>query len=274
MDQRRRLEILKGSFESGTIGKEEYDKLKEKLEPQVKQFNENLEETKNADEHESPKKYSEKTLIISIGVIISLLAAILAFSFINKQQPKTLEELHVLNLKGKLNPSQGYVYKGVYSFVSLDNQWYTQLTSPKGTKTYSLALRYSPNDLKDIVIEGQLDSKLFDNKSEFYYTFNPIGKELSFVTLAVADFSTHMARVFEKMPIAACDRNETEPCKTIPIVTCEDNDKLVLYVKESPRFRVYYNDNCIVVEGNNFDLVKGVDRVLYNLYNIMEQEEV
>jgi len=47
----------------------------------------------------------------------------------------------------------------------------------------------------------------------------------------------------------------------------------VLYVKESEKFRVYYNDNCIVVEGNGFDLVKGVDRILYNLYNVMEQEE-
>ena len=57
-------------------------------------------------------------------------------------------------------------------------------------------------------------------------------------------------------------------------MTCEDVGKLVLYIKESDRFRTYYNNNCIVVEGNGFDLVKGVDRVLYNLYGIMKQEEV
>jgi len=127
--------------------------------------------------------------------------------------------------------------------------------------------------LKDIAIEGNLNAKQFDNSTEFYVTYNPLGNDFSYVALAVADFDTHMAKVFEKKPIAACDRNETEPCKTRPIVTCRDSDKIVLYIKESERLRVYYNNNCIVVEGNGFDLVKGVDRILYNLYNIMEQEE-
>ena len=181
--------------------------------------------------------------------------------------------LHVLNLKGKLKPEQGYVYKGVYSFVKFDNFWYTGLNSPKGTKTYSMNFRYSPNELKDIVIEGSLDRDFFNSKNEFYPTFNPTGNELTHVQLAIADFDTHLAKVFEKNPIGSCDRNETQICKSRPIVTCDDKDKLVLYVKESEKFRAYYNGNCIVVEGKGFDLVKGVDRILYNLYNIMGQEE-
>ena len=91
--------------------------------------------------------------------------------------------------------------------------------------------------------------------------------------MAIADFDTHMSKVFEKNPIGACDRNETDACKTIPIVTCADKDKVVLYVKESQKFRAYYNENCIVVEGSGLELVKGVDKVLYNLYGIMGQEE-
>lgn len=272
-DPRKKLDVLKGSFESGIITQKEYEKWKEILEPDVKELDKNIEEMNKADAQKEPEKSSEKTLIISIAIIVLLLIFILAFSILNKPQPKTLEDLHVLNLKGKLRPSQGYVYKGVYSFITLDNLWYTQLTSLKGTKIYSLALRYSPKDLKDIVIEGNLNNNFFNNQSKFYNTFNPTGKELSYVSLAIADFSTHMSKVFEKEPIGACDRNETEPCKTRPIVTCEDTDKLVLYIKESERFRTYYNNNCIVVEGQGFDLVKGVDRILYNLYNIMEQEE-
>ena len=297
MDPRKQLEILKGSFESGIIDKEEYEKWKEKLEPDVKEFDKKIEEINKEPEEQSKKssnaselderelasasrkqitrsQSSEKVLIISIAVIVLLFIAVLAFSVFYKQQPKTLEDLHVLNLKGELKPEQGYVYEGVYSFVTLDNLWYTQLTSPKGTKIYSLALRYSPRDLKDIVIEGNLDKDFFDQQSEFFVTFNPTGREFSYIGLAVADFNTHMSKVFEKKPIAACDRNETEPCKNRPIVTCEDKDKLVLYIKESERFRAYYSNNCIVVEGDGFDLVRGVDRILYNLYNIMEQEEV
>lgn len=276
MNPKKKLDILKGSLESGIIDKEEYKRLEEKIEPESKEFEKKIEDKKIEEFHndiEEPKK-SEKPLLITIIVIALLFISILAFSIFNKQEPKTLEDLHVLNLKGKLKPGQGYVYKGVYSFVTLDNLWYTQLSSPKGTKVYSLALRYSPKDLTDIIIEGNLDTQLFNNKSEFFVTFNPTGKEFSFIGLAVADFNTHMSKVFEKNPIAACDRNETDPCQSRPIVTCGDKDKLVLYVKEADKFRTYYNENCIVVEGKGLDLVRGVDRVLYNLYGIMEQEEV
>lgn len=273
MDPRRKIDILRGSFESGILDREEYEKEKENLKPSVEELDKKIEEINKAENQEEPKKSTEKVLIISIVAIILLFIAIVAFGILSKPQPKTLEELHVLNLQGKLKPQQGYVYKGVYSFVTFDNLWYTQLSSPKGTKIYSLALRYSPRELKDIVIEGALDADLFDNQSEYYVTFNPTGKDFSSVGLAVADFNTHMTKVFEKKPIAACDRNETEACKTRPIVTCNDADKLVLYIKESDKFRTYYNNNCIVVEGSDFDLVKGVDRILYNLYDIMAQEE-
>ena len=298
MDPRKKLDVLKGSFESGIINKEEYERWKEKLEPDAEELDKKIEEVSKTDVHEEPKKSSnaseqgderargelshltetrsqstEKILVISISVIILLLVSILAFSIFNKQQPKTLEDLHVLNLKGKLKPEQGYEYKGVYSFIKLDNLWYTQITSPKGSKVYSLALRYSPKDLKDIVIEGNLNKEFFDNQSEFFVAFNPTGKDFSSVGLAVADFNTHMSKVFEKKPIAACDRNETDACRSRPIVTCENNDKLVLYVRESERLRAYYNSNCIVVEGKGFDLVKGVDRILYNLYGVMDKEE-
>ena len=214
---------------------------------------------------------SDKFLIISVVLIVLLLISIFAFSAFNNTRQKTLEELHALNFQGKLKPSEGYVYKGVYSFINISNQWYTLLNSPQGKKVYSMAFRYSPKEVENIPIEGMLDTKLFDNKGEFYVTFNPKGKELAYVVLAVADFDTHMAKVFEKMPIPACDRNETEACKTRPIISCKDTDKIVLYVQESEKVRAYYKGNCIVVEGKGLDLVKGVDRILFNLYNIMDK---
>ena len=272
MDPRKKLDVLKGSKESGIIDEEEFHSEKKKLEPEIEKFDKTIEElNKTSGEFEDAKKQSHKALIGAIIAIVLLLAAIAAFSYFYKPKQLTLEDLHVLNLQGKLKPSQGYVYKGIYSFIYLDNFWYTQLNSPKGTKTYDMAMRYSPKDLANMSIEGQLNTALFDSRTQFYVTFNPTGNSLSYVGLAVADFDTHMAKVFEKEPIAACDRNETMPCQTRPVVTCSDADKLVLYIKESDRSRVYYNNNCIVVEGNGFDLVKGVDRVLYNLYNIMGQ---
>ena len=221
-DPKKKLDVLKGSFDSGIIEKEEYEKWKEKLEPEAKEFDKKTEDIDKT-EAEEPKKSSEKVLIISVVVIILLLASLFVYSRFNKPEPLTLEDLHVLNLQGKLKPGQGYVYKGVYSFVTLDNVWYTQLQSPKGTKIYSLSLRYSPRELQDIVIEGNLDKEFFDNQTEFYVTFNPALKasdEYKYQVVAVGDFDTHMLKVFDKTPIAACDRNETDVCKDMPIITC------------------------------------------------------
>ncbi len=275
MDPRKKLEILKGSFESGIIDKEQYEKEKENIESKLGEFDMKIKESNESEVQDAAaiKKSSELALILSIIVIVILLGVIFAIKYFYKPQAKTLEEMHVLNLQGKLKPEQGFVYKGVYSFVAQDNLWFTQLSSPKGSKVYDLALRYSPRDLKNITIEGALDNEFFDNQSEYYVTFNPIGNQFSYVGLAVADFNTHMSKVFEKTPIAACDRNETQPCQSRPIVTCDNTTILVLYIKEADRFRAYYNHNCIVVEGNGFDLVRGVDRILYNLYNIMGKEE-
>ncbi len=273
-DPRRKHEILKGSFEEGVINKEELEKKEGEVAPQVEEFDKkNSDINKERDSSLDNSQSTDKPLLIAGMIIFVLVAGVIAFTLYNKPEPKTLEDLHALNLKGKLKPEQGFVYKGAYSFVTLDNQWFTQLTSPKGSKIYSLALRYSPRDLESIDIEGDLSDGIFNNQSDYYVTFNPTGKDFAYVALAVADFNTHMSKVFEKMPIAACDRNETEACSSRPIITCESSDKLTLYVVESPRPRVYYNDNCIVVEGQGLDLVKGVDRVLYNFYDIMEKEE-
>ena len=203
--------------------------------------------------------------------MVLLFAAIFFISKLTKEQPKTIEDLHLLNIQGKLKPEQGYLYKDAYSFVNVDGFWYTQLTSHTGKSLYNMNLRYSPRDLEDIHILGYMDTDLFNNATEYYVTFNPTGEDFSHVALAVADFNQHMVNVFGKKPIAACDKNETSACEDRPIITCQNTDKVVLYIKEANESLVKYDDNCIIVEGNGFDLVKGVDRVLYNFYDIMDK---
>ncbi|MBI4451840.1 hypothetical protein HY637_00275, partial [Candidatus Woesearchaeota archaeon] len=67
-DSRKKIEILKGSFESGIIGKDQYDKEKEKLESEMKKFDGKVEQA-NKPEPEEPKS-SDKPLIIGIALII------------------------------------------------------------------------------------------------------------------------------------------------------------------------------------------------------------
>ena len=139
-DPRKKMGIVKQGLEAGIIKKDEYETEKSKLEPEVKKFEKKAQEMQTEKEIiEYGEKTSDRALIISLAIIIILFVSVLAYSVFFKQQPKTLEDLHKLNLEGKLNSKQGYIYKGVYSFVTLDNLWYTQLKSPKGTKEYDLA---------------------------------------------------------------------------------------------------------------------------------------
>ena len=261
-----RLKELEESYELGMITKEEYEEKKKEIGK--------MPEHKKEDPKEEPKEAklkSDKILIIGAVLLILLFAAVFGVRYFTKEQPKTIDDLHQLNFKGKLKSDQGYLYKDVYSFVKFEDLWYTQFKSPRGSRLYNVQFRYGPKEVEDIKISGALDFNLFNNATEYYATFNPKGKDFSHVALAVADFNQHMTSIFFKQPIAACDRNETLACRDRPVITCDNTDEVVLYVKEANESKVSFDSNCIIVEGNGFDLVKEIDRVLYVFYEIMEQ---
>ncbi len=264
MRKEEKLKLIKESHESGSITKEEYDEQMEEAQK--------MEDRPANIPDPEPPKISDKYLIIGIVVLAAAFVSVMAFAYFGKEQPKTIEEMHIANLKNDLPPEKGYVYKGAYSFINIDGFWFTQIASRSGRTLYDLSMRYSPRELESIRISGWLNSTMFNNATEYYVTFDPTGKDFAHVALAAGDFNTHMVNAFLKTPIAACDRNETEPCSVRPIVTCGNTkDEIVLYVKESDTFGVSYDNNCITVEGNEFDLVKGVDRILYNFYDMMGQ---
>ena len=263
-----KLKKLEEIYEHKLISNEEYEKKKKGIEemPEKKKKDVKEEEVKEV------KLKSDKLLIIGVIVIILIFAAIIGSRYVNNPElPTTIDELHELNLKGKLKPEQGYLYKGVYSFVKFDNVWYWQLPSPSRKTLYNFNFRYSPRDLEYITIRGWLDADKFNNATQYYATFNPLGKNLTYVRLARLDYDIMMTRIFQKTPISACDRNATTACIGVPIITCENTDDIVIYYKESDELSIEYKDNSIIISGSGFDLVKGVDRVLYNLYGIMEQ---
>ncbi len=260
-----KLKKLEESFESGIISKEEYEKQKEDIEEMPEPKKEEVKE-----EVKEARLKSDRTLIVVVILLILMFIGIFSLRYFTQEKPQTIDDLHELNLKGKLKEEQGYIYNDVYSFVKFDELWYTQLISPKGTRLYNIQFRYGPKDVQEIKIFGSLNTDLLNNATDYYVTFNPTGSNFSHVALAVGDFNSHMTNIFFKKPIAACDRNETLTCINRPIITCDNTYELVLYVKETNKTRAYYDDNCIVVEGSGFDLVKGVDRILYDFYNIIE----
>ena len=216
---------------------------------------------------------TDKMLIWGIVFLVVLFAAVMGYIYWkNSQRPLTIEELHVLNLKGKLNKEQGFVYNKAYSFILYQDQWYTVLSSQTGKTHYNFAFRYSPRDVENVPLSDNLDEELFNNAAEYYITFNPTADNLSNTVLAVNDFNQHMINTFQKLPIPACDRNETEACATRSIVTCDNMNKsrdVVVYIQNSPDAAVELDGNCIVLKGEGLGQVKAVDRLLYHFYSIM-----
>ena len=267
-----KLKELEKSLEDSIISREEYEKKKMEIDETPDERPKEKEE-----EQKEVKLKSDRVLIISIILIVVAFVAMFSLFYFTKETPETIEDLHRLNLEGKLKPEQGYLYRDVYSFVKYDDLWYVQLVSPGGTRFYNVQFRYGPKEVEDINVYGYLDTDLLNNATEYYVTFDPTGNydpdnggTFSYVVLAVGDFNEHMTKIFFKKPIAACDKNETKACEGRPIINCDNTDKVVLYLKEADNLAVYYDKNCIVVEGRGFDLVKGIDRVLYQFYNIIE----
>jgi len=262
-----KLKTLEDSYESGAITKAEYEKQKKEIKSQP-----DIKPKKTKEPVKDTTVKSDRSLIFGIILLLILFGTIFGIKyFIPEEYPETIEDLHVLNYDGKLKPEQGYLYNGIHSFVNFEDLWYTELASPGGSRIYNIQFRYGPRELEDIEIEGELDLKKFNDAKNYYVTFNPRGRDFSHVALAVADFNQQMTQIFFKEPIAACDRNETFPCISRPIITCDSTEEVVLYIKEADELRVYFDDNCIVVEGTGFDLLKGIDRILLNFYQIMEQ---
>lgn len=227
-----------------------------------------LEEIKevNPEEIESKKKTSDKALIISIISITIIIAIIIGLRLFPKETPTTIDGLHSLNIQGKLKQEEGYVYNG-YSFVFTNGLWYTQVQ--RGNNLFDIALHYAPKDLEDIPIEGELNGTLFNSEKGIYITFDPLGQNLNYVALAVGEFDQNIIKAFNKMPIAACDKNETEACAARPIITCDNTNKPVLYLQQKTETKVLYNNNCMIVQGIGPEIVKATNRLLFKLYGIM-----
>jgi len=222
---------------------------------------------------EKPKEISttfgsDKLLLISIVIIVILAALLLVW--INSPKPvvvQTIDDLHLINLQGDLDPEFGYVHGG-FSFVYFDNLWYTQLAT--GNVVYDIPHHYGPRDLTEVEVVGKFNSTLFNKNQEIYITFDPEGEAENFkyMTLAIGEFDQSIVTVFNKLPIASCDK-PAEACIERPIVTCENKSLSVLYVKEAADAKVILNDNCLIVQGQGLDIVKALDRLLMILYGIM-----
>ncbi|MFH1133411.1 MAG: hypothetical protein V1735_02895 [Nanoarchaeota archaeon] len=221
---------------------------------------------REAEDTENGKEGARSWLYLGIAVAIMLVVFFsLFFLFRAKQEPpKTIEELHALNLQGKLKPDQGYIYNG-FSFVQANGLWFTQIRS--GNKQFSVPLHYGPRNLSDVAIEGKL-SPDFGYSDSFTMTFDPDDPQLGYVTLAWGELGVTLTQAFNVRLKQACTKPDDGGCSNITIGGCDLNTS-VFYFRTAPEPRVLLQGNCAIIEGNQKGLVKAADRFALVLYGVM-----
>jgi len=222
---------------------------------------------KVSEEKEVQKAVPKKFLYL-IGIIIFIFIAFLAFNFISQSTPTgniiTIDELFQKNLQGDLPEEQGYFYNE-FSFVFFDGLWYTEVQPNQNT--YQVPLHFGPKDLENISIKGKLDDRF--QKGDVYLTFNPLTSD-DFLGVAIGEISQSVSRAIGRKPIGACDRNETTSCQNRPIINCTNTDQAVIFFSQEPGPEIELKGNCLIIKGQEYDIVKAADRVLMQWYKIMD----
>lgn len=239
------------------------------------------------------KDYKLLGIIIAISLI--LLVGILAIPHFYKQTPKTIDELHQDVLDGK-EDADNYMYNG-YSFIKLGDEnigymWYTQIMNPYTSTKYEIPLHYGPKDVEEFMFSGSIE--LFMNMiygqnnyleeynvNDFninvsqelyiaYFSFDPESYDLDYINLAHHELATNLAQVLQIRLLPACTKEGDKACESVAILTCENTTVPIIVFEEANGNSIVAKDNCIRIRSFKEGMVKGVDRLLYQMYDIME----
>jgi hypothetical protein len=249
---------------------EEFNEEENKTEEEPNESENDVDEIINGNNgFEEDDEKSNKRFFVILAAIIGILILIIGGFFIFKHfstpaGTATIEDLHKLNLEGK-GGEKDYVYNG-FSFVYFDGLWYTQMQ--RDNIMWNIPLHFGPKDLENVSITGKGINDSF-KKDEVYITFDPTLKPLSYVALSAAELSSNLIKGIGVMPIAACLKNETDACSDRPIITCESGEAAI-YLKQSNETKISLEGNCVILEGQDYELVKATDRFLLQWYRIMD----
>ncbi|MFH1399408.1 MAG: hypothetical protein ABIG95_04840, partial [Candidatus Woesearchaeota archaeon] len=197
---------------------------------------------------------SETKIILTLLITFLIIVAVTAVAYNRLHKPAAQLE--------------SYTFNG-FTFVRAGVFWITQVQIEN--KLINIPLHYGPKELRHIDIAGQLNESF--NYGPIYITFDPDAKNLSMLTLAAAELSLNLAQGIDRQLIAACATNTTDACTARPIINCENTDAAVIYLREGGTPYVKFDGNCIVVRGQDKELLKAVDQLLLYWYRIYKPTE-
>ena len=209
---------------------------------------------KTKEEIEQEKKEQKKLRIIAIAVVLGCIILFFAVFF------------GVKYFYPEKEPYETITYNQ-FEFTKMAGTWYAQWQHEN--RLVNIALRYNPYEVENVTVLGELGEGF--RQSQIYITFDPYSEQDSFkyLALASAELSQSLVKAFNKQIIPACTQYHNETCENLSIVTCDDQDKAVINIVAGEPTQIVLKENCIILQGKDFDLLRAVDKLLYLWYKIL-----
>lgn len=188
------------------------------------------------------KSYTK--LVISLFIAFIMVSSILGYYY------------------GTSEDIESYKYNE-YNFKKIDNRWVTYI----GKTPYYLT--YDPKSLEDIEINRNLNLAEFNSAKKIYLTFNPDeipGEVISEMQIYFMPLLS--SKVFF---IMACTE-DIPRCEDAVLKTCSDatSEEKIIQIEIVNDTIVNYNNNCLSIQGENEDLIRAVDRIIWDMLGVME----
>ena len=216
-----------------------------------------MEKPKEQTEEEKLKEIKETArmrkiaIILVIGFILLFILALVGVKYFIKTEPIEYPKVTYNN----------------FEFTEIADTWYAQWQHENSL--VSLAMRFNPYEVENVTVLGELNENF--RKKQIYVTFDPYSEQESFkyLALAAAEMSQSLVKAFNKKIIPACTREHNETCENVTIVTCEDTEKAVIQLVAAEPTQIKLENNCITLQGKEFEIIRSVDKLLYLWYKIM-----
>jgi len=207
----------------------------------------------------------------SILIMIVIILGVLAFSFggfktydyFTSADVVNVDELHKKNLQGDLK--EGYVYNG-YSFVYVDGLWWTEIK--QGNTLLKVPLHFGPKEVNTTKISGKLSPK-FNYGDEVYIAIDPEVTN-KYYSLAISELSFNVVKGMNRKPVGVCSKTNSA-CDNRSIISCNNTKgKPVIELKLGNENKIELKDTCILVTGQDMDIVKAVNRLIWQWYGVIK----
>lgn len=229
-------------------------------------------EEEPAIENDEVTRADAKGILITVGVLVGLFilafGGFSAYNNLTAAQVVTVDELHLLNAQGELEEEQGYLYNG-FSFVKADGLWWTERKI--GERLFKIPLHFGPKEVEQIPIVGDINDA-FDDGEIVYFAIDPAVAN-KYYSLGLGELGFNIVQAINRRPEAACTA-EDPVCEGRPILNCADTkgEPVIELDLAEPgeNAMIELSGTCIRIFGDDQDMVRAVDRLLYQWYGVIE----